>query len=630
MMPLHSPMRRLFFAIFAFMLLTVGLSGHQFRRSGTRRISDWSTRHVIFSSPRTAEQAARAGKDLRYQQQWSRRNASSIVGDASAPDTNVPEADGGWRLPGRGGLGFRGLTWPFRRDWSTSIGSGASMPPNAFPAKFGFDTGSASCNDFVVFTSDLSGGSALSIIAFKNLYAGSSPVGACPGGPTPLFAYETETNGGVTSSSPVISFFDTGTQIAYIEGGGGIGVLHVLRWASDDGGTASAPVAVTTASTTGAGYVSCKATTQSCLLSLAFANGGEDTNSAPFVDYDDDNLYVGDNAGVLHKFSGVFNGTPVEVTMGGWPVTVNESVALTSPVYDSVSNNIYMGDSSGLLSFVKEAPASGVGGCASGSAPCLGNNSIDTQSADGGGITDAPIVDSTNGTVFAFVATDGSTNGDNSAVFQAPTTLASSIEATIGHGAFNFTAENYNPVYSGAFDNNYFNAPSTGFLYVCGNVITGTSANMQSVALFRIGFDGAGAMNATHDANELDLSAPVNFLTTDATACSPGTEIFNPNSNTDLIFFSVQSNSNLANCGGSSTTPGDGCVMSFDITSSFPSSAANSAPEAGGTSGIIIDNTVPATTVPQAASLYFTRLAGSACPSGTTGCAVKLTQSGFN
>jgi hypothetical protein len=628
MMQQHSSMRRFTFSILATILVAFGLSGHELRRSRTPMISDWSTRHVIFSSPRTAEQASRVGKDLRYQQQWLRRNAA-VAADASVPETNAAEADAVWRIPRPRPI-LRKWSRPFHRDWSSSIGAGASMPPNAFPAKFGFDTGSASCNDFVVFTSDVSGGSALSIVAFNNLYAGSAPAGACPGGPTPLFAYETETNGGVTSTSPVISFFDTGTQIAYIEGGGGVGVLHILRWHSGDGGTADAPVAVTNASTTGGGYASCKATSQSCLLSLVFSNGAEDTNSAPFVDYDNDNLYVGDNTGVLHKFSGVFNGTPTEVITDGWPITVNEAAELTSPVYDSVSNNIYVGDASGILSFVKETPASGIGGCASGTAPCLGDNSVDTQSGDGGGITDAPIVDSTNGTVFAFVASDGPSNGDNSAVFQAPTTLTSSVEATIGPGAFNFTTEAFNPVYSGAFDNNYFNAPSTGFLYVCGNVITGAFSNMQNVALFRIGFDSSGAMSATHDANELDLSPVVDIFSTDATACSPGTEIFNPNTNTDLIFFSVQSNSNLSNCSGSGSSPGGGCVMSFDTTSSFPPNAANSAPEAGGTSGIIIDNTVPGATVPQAASLYFTRLAGSACPTGTTGCAVKLTQSGFN
>ena len=103
-------------------------------------------------------------------------------------------------------------------------------------------------------------------------------------------------------------------------------------------------------------------------------------------------------------------------------------------------------------------------------------------------------MDSTNGTVFVFVGSDGPASGDNSAVFQAPTTLASSVEATVGLSATTPSRLHFNPVYSGAFDNNYFTAPSSGFLYVCGNQITPT--NLQNAALYRIGFNASGTMNA--------------------------------------------------------------------------------------------------------------------------------------
>lgn len=624
----HLAMSRFAIAVLAAVLTALGLSGQESRHTQTPMTWDWSNRHLVFSNPRTTAQASRVRKDLRYQQQWLRRNAPARVADSGAPEVNAL-----LRIPwGPPVLRNRRRTPAFRRDWSTSLGVSASvptiaasMPPSAFPAKFSFDIDTASCGDFVVFTTNLPGATDLGLVAFNNLYAGSSPAGVCTG-PTPLFAYQTQTNGGVTSTSPVISFFDSGAQIAFMEGGGGVGVLHVLRWNSGDGGTVSAPVAVETATTAGSGYVSCKATTQSCLLSLAFSNGAEDTHSAPFVDYENDNLYVGDDTGVLHKFTGVFSGRPVEMTSGGWPVTVDAAEALTSPVYDSASNNIYVGDRFGVLSFVKDAPGSSVGSCVSGTAPCLGDNTISTNSGEAGGITDAPIVDSTNGTVFVFVGTDGPASGDNSAVFQAPTTLASSVEATVGPSAINSTTFTFNPVYSGAFDNNYFTAPSSGFLYVCGNQITPT--NLQNAALYRIGFNASGTMNANNDGMRLDISQPVSvFFPSVATTCSPGTEIFNSNNGTDLMFFSVQNNSNLTNC--PATIGGGGCVMSFDTTSGFPSSVANSAPEDGGTSGIIIDNTVTAATTPQAASLYFTRLAGSACPTGATGCVVKLTQAGF-
>jgi hypothetical protein len=110
--------------------------------------------------------------------------------------------------------------------------------------------------------------------------------------------------------------------------------------------------------------------------------------------------------------------------------------------------------------------------------------------------------------------------------------------------------------------------------------------------------------------------------------CSPVTEIFN--NGTDFIFFSVQSGgrTNMGfNCGGS------GCVMSADVTAGFPSGVAASLAEAGGTSGIIIDNVG---NFGQDSSLYFSRLGQSTLStcggsgSGLVGCAVKLTQSGLN
>ena len=74
----------------------------------------------------------------------------------------------------------------------------------------------------------------------------------------------------------------------------------------------------------------------SCIASIAFNGAAQDTNSAPFYDYNTDILYVGDNNGKLHKFTGVFNGTATEFTTG-WPITVNLGAILTGPVYDGVS-----------------------------------------------------------------------------------------------------------------------------------------------------------------------------------------------------------------------------------------------------------------------------------------------------
>jgi len=595
--------------ILATLAVAAGLSGRASDHVRIPLVTDWTYRHVIFSTPQTFEQALRVQRDPRYLQQWVRRHVHpSLPGGAPAHDataagrlTTAGNAFGGG---GGGVLGEKGS----HGDWSVSLGPGASMNANAFPAKFSFDINSASCSsDYVVFTTKLAGAAALSIVGFNNLYAGAG--GACTG-PTVMFAYHTRTNGGTTSSSPVLSF--DGTQIAYVEGGGGSAAIHVLRPVAGEG-TIAAPAAVGTATTTGAAYAACKAGAGSCLLSLTLNGSREDTGSAPFVDYDTDTLYVGDNTGHLHKFTGVFSGTPAEVTTSGWPIAqFAAGIAMTSPVFDSSSNNVYSGGSNGRLRFVRET-GSTVGTCVSGVPPCVGANLINTGSSTVP-INDGPVVDSTNKTVFVFVGTNGDAT-PRAGVFQAPTTLASEIEAFVGPTA-------HNPLYSGTFDNNYLEGanPSLGFLYVCG--VGNSSGTANGAVLYRIGFNNVGTMKNSTDGNALDLSANLTNP-----VCSPGTEIFNTNTSTDLLFFSVRNNGAPAGCGGG------GCVMSFNATSGFPAGIAAAAPAAGGTSGIVIDNIVPSGTTGQASSIYYITLANQACTTGSPpngGCAVKLTQANLN
>jgi hypothetical protein len=74
--------------------------------------------------------------------------------------------------------------------------------------------------------------------------------------------------------------------------------------------------------------------------------------------------------------------------------------------------------------------------------------------------------------------------------------------------------------------------------------------------------------------------------------------------------------------------------MSIDVTSgAFPTALNDSLGETGGTSGIVIDNVG---NFGQDSSLYFSRLGQSTLSncggsgSALVGCAVKLTQQGFN
>ena len=129
------------------------------------------------------------------------------------------------------------------------------------------------------------------------------------------------------------------------------------------------------------------------------------TRSSPYYDYGRDIMYVGDDTGRLHKFTGVFNGTPSEVTTcssppctNAWPLTVHASSILTSPIEDASTDNIFVGDSSGRLSYVRDT-GSTTGACSCGSPPCLGST-IDTLTT--GPIADGPIVDQSQGKVYAF------------------------------------------------------------------------------------------------------------------------------------------------------------------------------------------------------------------------------------
>jgi len=613
-----------FFA-FSLLLIAAAAIAPGMAIKGSKRVprpllTDWTSRHVVFSAPRTIDQSLRIQRDPRYQQQWMRRNVHTAL-PSGAPGSAAPSPDlfsfppGGPGWGGRGGGTGRGKRGTqFHGDWSVNIGSGASMERNMFPAKFSFDFNNASCSDYAVFTTSLAGSlsNVADITAFDNLYSGAG--GLCgAGAPTAMFAYHTRSNGGISAGSPVLSggvLADIPQLIAFTEGGGGTAVLHILRWEAGQGtpggGSAAVPDDV---ETTGAAYQTCVTTTVgSCLLNLTFANGADDTLSAPFVNYDSDALYVGDNSGNLHKFTGVFEGTPAEVTTGGWPISVDPGAILNSPIYESHTNNIYVTDSNGVLSFVLEANSS-LGTCATGVPPCLGAVTFTAGTA----INDAPIVDSTNETIFAFVGNDG---GGSAAVWQLTAALGSATEAMVGPA---FT----NPVYSGDFDNNYFTAPdpSTGFLYVCGNQGGSFPSLPQSAAIYRIGFNSSGTMNSNNDGHVLALTSAVDtgFGGT-PTTCSPGTE--NDNGTTDLIFFSVHTGGLATNCAD------HGCVMSFDITSTFPAAAANSAQENSGTSGIVIDNISSAG---QASSFYFTTGADQTCSTGGSGgCAVKLTQGALN
>jgi len=576
---------------------------------------DWSHRHLIYSRASTLGQALQNQQRYRFWHQWFRRNAR--VERSDGEEAFSSEFGHRHHRVGDAGEGFQ-------RDWGISLGPGATVGEGMSPAKFTFDiNATASCaSDYVVFNTRLTGAGSLNIVGFNNLYAGAG--GICGAGPSVLFAYHTKTDGGAsgTFTSPTLSI--DGTQIAYTESsaaGAAVvspGVLHILRWKSGDGGTIALPQQPTTRVTLGADYVTCKATATSCLLSLVFGNAAASSSSEPFYDFDTDNLYVGDDSGNLHKFTGVFFGAPVEVTTGGWPIAVRSGHVLTGPVADNTSRNIFVSDVDGTLSYVREV-GSAVGACGAGVPPCLGSTSV-AVSGNAGSITDAPIVDSTQGRVFAFTGNHTNATSGGANVVQADTSLsaASVTRLDVGIGR-------RSNLHDGAFDDAYFSNVATGHLYVCANsgANSGAASNAapnNQPTLKRISFNSDGTM-AVVDLGTL-------LLATAMTTCSPVTEILN--GTTDRMFFSVQASGSPAACAAF------GCVMSVSVPTAnpftFPSAVAAELPESGGTSAIVIDNVSAAG---QASSIYFSILQNSTAAhrcGGTNGvgCAVKATQSGLN
>jgi hypothetical protein len=587
--------------------------------------NDWSHRHVVFSQPATALQASQLQKEPRYWQQMLRRNAAGLrrIGAAQSEERIFA------------GLRQRSENSSSHRDWAESLGPGATTGTAnfpQFPAKFTFSTdpNDELCSDYAAFPTNVPGVTGTSgapagqpsIIAYTNLYVLADGSGPC-GGPDPAIAWAYNTNAagdttGVVSGSPVISF--DGTKVAFVESNAGGSVLHLLQYTVGDGtdvGTSTQILTVTPTNLllSGSGWNACPTDGSSCMISLTFS-ASTASNSSPFYNFSLDELYLGDDNGVLHKFTGVFSGTPTEVTTG-WPITVHAGVSITPPVFDAGTRNVFVGDAAGVLSFVKDT-GSVTGACAIGVPPCLGSTTILASSLP---IVDPPMLDPSTGKVFAFVGDNGAVTlptGRHAYVVQANEDLTGLVRVNVGAPGAH--------LHSGAFDNAYLtsSAGSTaGHLYVCGK------AGTDRPAIRQISFRANGSIN-TAGLNSLQVGNNA------GSQCSPVTEIFNPNIGvgTDLIFFSVQSGGRSPIGGIATNCLGTGCVMSIDVTSgTFPAHLNNSLGETGGTSGIIIDNVG---TFGGDSSIYFSRLGQSTLTNcggsgaALVGCAVKLTQQGFN
>ena len=634
--------------------------------------SDWSHRHVIFSNLGPADQAVQNGAYDRWlkitneprfvMQRRSRggaapdlwREDSTATADAeSAPDAyqNDEDTSADMLTPSaadsssgtlRRGL-VRALIPPpaqhsgsrpgfhespvhpnsrdkmngLQRDWSETIGSSGTTGLGNFPATF--TKTSASCTaDFAVYNTSLAGSSSqASIIAYNQLYSG------CASRPSTDWAFDT---GGTIRTSVALS--PDGTQVVFVQTDNTTGDadLVVLKWASPSGSLTEPTVLTSNGS-----YPNC---TAPCMISLPFSGNPTDTHSSVFVDYNSGSAYAGDDAGNLHRFTNIFfPGTPAEVTTS-WPVTLNTSTyaALSSPVYDSVSGKIFVGDYLADPSSKCEpgvSTAEGQCGYLYSVTASSGTVVTSVQLDYNLGIYDGPIIDSSAGMVYVFVGADNSTScssGPCAAVFQFPvdfTDGATGTEATVGSG--------YEFLMSGSFDNQYFTSGTlpSGHLYVVG----GTGAQNNTLYAITISGNAMSAGSATAGpevaTNYTNGYYAGGLQVTEF--CNNGSNACTATQGTDYLFLGV-----LGFGSEFSTNPcpnqsiNIGCVMGFTApmsgTISINATPNGTLQEAGGTSGIVVDNGASG-----ASNIYFSTILSQSCTTsgGTAGCAVSASQAGL-
>lgn len=462
---------------------------------------------------------------------------------------------------------------------------GATVEPNMSPAKYSFGIVNASCSDFVVYPTGTAGAThGASIAAFSNLYTGG-----CTGTvPSPLWAYNT---GGMATTSPVLSL--DGTQVVFVQVSGTTASLVLLKWA-DDGGTISMPV--TLSNQTAASYPSC---TAPCMLTLPFSGSHTDTFSAPYYDYLNDVVYVGDDSGYLHKFTGVLNGTPAEVT-ATWPVRLSTTSKLSSPVYDGTTY-VIVGDFGGVLHSVTAATGAVHG----------------TTASVGDVIADAPLVDGNAGEVYAFVTTGNTAYQHNkNFVFEVPTNFTSISAPTaavfepLGAGATGYY------LYAGTFDNVYYSSAAyTGNLYVVGNTSTTGGATLYRIPITAsVMGTPVSAVTGLNSTLRPFPSPVTEFCNNGASACTANTT--QTTAGTDYIFFSV----NRGAVSGCTNATGNGCILSYNVTNPSTISLSGSGlnvttPGTNGcwaTGGIVVDNSVPTGTLAGASQTYFIGLGSNA------------------
>jgi hypothetical protein len=599
------------------------------------KISDWSTRHVVFTQFATSNVLEAASRDPRAVMRWREldqletqrrlgqfRSRSYLQFGLRNPILRFPS-----RTP----------TSNIQRDWNINLGT-TGTANSMYPAKYTFNPSSTpSCTaDFVVFPVAANGSATqANIVGLYRLYSGTTATNGSNGfcnrtatgnddgnEATVMWSYNVHaiTAGGAVPTSPAISL--DGTKVAFVESAtGNPAHFHVLAWRTGDTGSANlqtttSPKAITTFSP-GAPVATATTGVASDQV-LGSSTSGTDTLSSPYIDYANDLAYVGNDIGVLYRIKNVFCTLPACTSVvGGLPPSIDTtwgtsgavticSGKLTGPVLNFLNLYIYVGCSDGKLYSITQAGVV--------SSLAVGDG---VASKTYGGIVDAPIVDAGNAFVYAVSGSAG--GGNHGVLVQAKSDFSSSVAVPIGNG-------NQCNIHAPALSNTYFTntTPAGAQIYiggVTGTVGTCTAAGATGgvAVLYSATLGTGGLLPSGAPANTLASGNPV------GSEYAPIAEFFNTASGEDGLFVDLLRNSNS----------GFNNIYSFNITSGFTTTIANSTVEGQGSSGIVFDNAVSTATYPQANSLYFNSFnQNAACTNpqtgtNTNGCAIKLTQAGL-
>lgn len=511
----------------------------------------------------------------------------------------------------------------------SASGSGATVTIT-YPGVIGSNFVVESLSNFSLnYSTDASPGQA-TILAFNQLYQD----GACEGAwnnngdiraPNVMWSYNTGTNN-VVETSPVLSYLDDGKQVAFVQRNTSTNALSLvlLKWAAGQGTSAVAPVSPTL-SVSASAYRSC---TDNCYFVIPFSgtsNSGSDVHSysSPFVDYFDDVLWVGDGAGNLHRFNGVFEGTPAEQVGSGFPAVVEAGAKLGSP--GSYNGNVYLGSS---------ALANNNGGrmnrvsTSNGSVAKSTRLSIADKATTG--LRGSVIIDGGTDSVFGFLFNDG-TAGDSTTCAEDPDTdgdkQSCRVVARFAAGFANGDApverayvgrgnSEISTLYPGAFDNDYLNSEDgDGYMYIMG----GNPNDTFLPTLWRIPLTD-GAIGSSVRGPQIGSKTCSNNATcfNNRWDWSPTTIV--KNGSNQFLFFSIGSSATFGSCTGA-------CLYMIDIDSMGtwgPSVTADASfAVSGGTGGITVDNV---STGSGHSQIYFGTVNQLLDTTGQTGSAIQVSQ----